>query len=572
MTVNTPLSPPASATSPPPSTQSPSSERNPEAPSRKRRKAPKVKTGCLTCRSRRVKCDETHPTCRKCQKIHVPCTYALPIIKPRSRARQACIALPPLVAKDFPKPSLPLGRHVKAGPRFTDEHEARYFVYYCEGISKKIGGPFKSKLWVQLIPQAGEGTPFIGRAVIALGALSLSLSQASQDQEKHRRYALQQYGSALHGMRKSIKDTPTPTPSTIRTALIGCLLVFIFESLQGHAAAASAHAASGSNLITSLCRYRCAPRSWRESELGEELYGAFSGLNLQSLLFADAASNGESKSTRAAQAFYKNGLSEAASGMPESFGVLEECRRFWHYIMRRNLHFCREVRDFFSLSLEPTQDEDREEKVRALEEERDRYVQQICKWEIASAPLLCRLYTSSHNTDSEDFLIASLLRIHAALSIILLTHSFNPPETIYSKFHPQFRTIVELSERIHPLLVQSSDSDECGKAGTFRFDVGILPALSQATLLCRDREFRDRAVGLLGRSKGYKEGIWDADAVRAVGEWVRGVEEEGLSDGGEVEDGMMVSVLGCEMRVEECWAKVRIRRADGVEQEGLVKW
>jgi hypothetical protein len=461
---------------------------------------------------------------------------------------------------------------VKAGPRFTDEHEARYFVYYCEGISKKIGGPFKSKLWVQLVPQAGEGTPFIGRAVIALGALSLSLSQASQDQEKHRRYALQQYGSALHGMRKSIKDTPAPTPSSIRTTLIGCLLVFIFESLQGHAATASAHATSGSNLITSLCGYRCSPKSWRESELGEELYGAFSGLNLQSLLFADAASNGESKSTRTAQAFYKNGLSEAAKAMPESFGELEECRRFWHYIMRRNLHFCREVRDFFSRSASPTRDEAGRERVKALEEERDRYIQQICKWEIASAPLLCRLYATPHKPDSEDFLIASLLRIHAALSILLLTRSFNPPETTYSNFHPQFRTIVELSERIHPLLVQSSDSNECGKAGTFRFDVGILPALSQATLLYRDREFRDRAVGLLGRIRGYKEGVWDADAVRAVGGWVRGVEEEGLIDGGEVEDGMMVSVLGCEMRVEECWANVRIRRADGVEQEALVKW
>ena len=88
----------------------------------------------------------------------------------------------------------------------------------------------------------------------------------------------------VQGMRRSVREHP----SDVRTALIGCLLVFCFESMQGHQGAASAHASSGSNLIASMC-LNCRPKSWRESELGAELYSAFSGLNLQSLLFLDRA-------------------------------------------------------------------------------------------------------------------------------------------------------------------------------------------------------------------------------------------------------------------------------------------
>ena len=125
-----------------------------------------------------------------------------------------------------------------------------------------------------------------------------------------------------------------------------------------------------------------------------------------------------------------------------------------------------------------------------------------------------------------------------------------------------------MSERIHHPLF----SDGAEESGTFRFEIGILPALSLVTLLCRERALRGRAVKLLGRSKGYKEGIWNADAVRAVGEWVRGVEEDGLEDAENVSNEKRMSVLGCETRVEERRAKVRFRHADGVERDALVEW
>jgi hypothetical protein len=57
-----------------------------------------------------------------------------------------------------------------------------------------------------------------------------------------------------------------------------------------------------------------------------------------------------------------------------------------------------------------------------------------------------------------------------------------------------------------------------------------------------------------------------------VGEWVWGVEEEGLGDEEEVGEENRVQMVGCEMKVMERWANVRIRRGDGETREEVVRW
>lgn len=44
---------------------------------RVRASLPKVKTGCVTCKKRRVKCDEWKPICNRCQKGSRACVYQI---------------------------------------------------------------------------------------------------------------------------------------------------------------------------------------------------------------------------------------------------------------------------------------------------------------------------------------------------------------------------------------------------------------------------------------------------------------------------------------------------------------
>lgn len=42
----------------------------------KRKRAPKSSTGCITCRSRKKKCDERHPICLECDRIKMKCVWS----------------------------------------------------------------------------------------------------------------------------------------------------------------------------------------------------------------------------------------------------------------------------------------------------------------------------------------------------------------------------------------------------------------------------------------------------------------------------------------------------------------
>jgi hypothetical protein len=283
---------------------------------------------------------------------------------------------------------------------------------------------------------------------------------------------------------------------------------------------------------------------------------------------------------------HKQGLNSAVATMPDEFPDLQECRQCWHYIMRRNLYFALEVRDAMQKQTVPTDDRlptsHQFAKLGAddspwvdhtqnsapfpifLLAERDLCVQNICRWEIASVPLLCRMFSSSTNDfdTSEDFLIANLLRIHLAMNIVLLARTYNPPETEYDKFSSQFRNITDLSERTHHLLVSTSEWGMEARS-TFRFDIGILPALSQVGLLCRDREIRRRAIALLKASNGYKEGIWDAQAVSSINDWIRGLEEEWWEERVGVPGERRVTLVGSDVVLEERWARIIVRQGDG---------
>ncbi|KAL7276103.1 hypothetical protein RUND412_000921 [Rhizina undulata] len=61
----------------------PSRARRKSAPGTDPVKHRRTRSGCFTCRTRRVKCDETHPICERCQKGGRECTY--PEIIPSSK-------------------------------------------------------------------------------------------------------------------------------------------------------------------------------------------------------------------------------------------------------------------------------------------------------------------------------------------------------------------------------------------------------------------------------------------------------------------------------------------------------
>lgn len=503
-----------------------------------------------------MKCDETRPApCLRCKKFGSTCdgypesrhahTKTQPSILPRE-VRQHTIRL------------------LTSNPSFRKD-EAFYFDYYCNHTALRIGGPFDTNLWLQTVTQVSQESSSIRHAVIALGALNIARSEIcqrygfydySKTSNRHHQYALQEYSKALQGMREAIHG---PKKDSIQP-LIASLLVFCVECLLGHRSAASLHASSAVSLISQL---RCkrleetfAFSGPSPDPLDIELYSAFSNLDLQALLFVD---NRPWK-------MHQDLLTEMESfirRMPNHFSEIKKCRNYLQIIMRRNLHFVAIARSMMgsgshqneSRIMDLSEDNSRSERpngseglLTSLLHERESYVKDIQRWECASAGLLADAAIDG----AQNFLLSSLLQIHAAMNKVMLSRTFDPSEIATDEYFHEFKTIVDLSYSIKHLLIPLRPTDV---DPLFRFDIGILPALSQVGLLCRDQEVRGRAIALLLDNPGYREAVWETDAIGQMCDFVRGIEEACCDEIGFIPGDRRVTMLSVEYFGRSCKAE-----------------
>ncbi|EMT61745.1 Putative transcriptional regulatory protein C15D4.02 [Fusarium odoratissimum] len=65
----------------------------------------RTKTGCLTCRKRRIKCDETHPTCNNCKKSKRECLGYDPIFRQQAGGQSSSNIQPAPSQRTPPSPN-----------------------------------------------------------------------------------------------------------------------------------------------------------------------------------------------------------------------------------------------------------------------------------------------------------------------------------------------------------------------------------------------------------------------------------------------------------------------------------
>ncbi|KAI4593985.1 hypothetical protein KJ359_008773 [Pestalotiopsis sp. 9143b] len=147
-----------------------------------RRRLPKSKTGCRTCKKRKVKCDESRPACQKCVKHGVKCDFV-------SVAD----------ANNTPQLHSPLHQHDvynygSEGFTVTDlELLHHYTTSVCMTISTE---PLARSFWRINIPQIGFNTPFILKGILAVSALHLARYRPDR-KEFYTGLAFQHHNAAL---------------------------------------------------------------------------------------------------------------------------------------------------------------------------------------------------------------------------------------------------------------------------------------------------------------------------------------------------------------------------------------
>ncbi|KAL9610775.1 MAG: hypothetical protein Q9167_004531 [Letrouitia subvulpina] len=161
-----------------------------------------VRTGCGTCKIRRVKCDEGKPICFRCKSTGRVCDgYGIKK------------AIPPKATDKQIQPNRPVAFPILPGLvswNHGTEEERRGFEYFQLQTSKDIAFALNSSL-DHLILQTSHHSSALRHAAIALGSVGERIRlhgavsvNASSDANAQHRFALQQYAEAVTHLKKRL--------------------------------------------------------------------------------------------------------------------------------------------------------------------------------------------------------------------------------------------------------------------------------------------------------------------------------------------------------------------------------
>ncbi|KAF5231653.1 hypothetical protein FANTH_13321 [Fusarium anthophilum] len=230
------------------------------------RSAPRSRSGCWTCRTKKVKCDEMRPVCRRCLRLKLSCDYA-----PRLRT--------------FPKGS-PAGTFVHSSVDFSCVEPKRRrdapYKSLCgshrpgsDGISPSLSTPLQwgtygmelgseeieaiqyfresfSSLYIMKKPQysafaimlrLATHEPLVLHMILAIGGCGIDYRRQWHERQyylstedgrsKYRTLGLKHYSEALREMHTILDDNEAAKSANLDSLTSGLVLMIMYEQLHG---------------------------------------------------------------------------------------------------------------------------------------------------------------------------------------------------------------------------------------------------------------------------------------------------------------------------------------------------
>ncbi|TVY82505.1 Beauvericin cluster-specific repressor BEA4 [Lachnellula suecica] len=456
-----------------------------QTPIRRRRTCgPKTRTGCFTCKIRRVKCDEAKPACRRCASTGRKCDgYAqdVTISSPDSGGSPDTLALIQQITT-----------RVQGSAQ-----EKRGFHYFLTETAPELSGFYTTGFWEYLILQTSAVEPSLRHSVIAIGALHEEFSQKRLEQlpgneSQGIAFAMSQYTKAIGHLRRSLatgKQKPL-------TALMSCILFVCFDCLRGYFESAMVHLQSGLRILRDMTRTKDV-----DHIIETVISPLFLRLSVQSIMYIDTRRTEDRKSF----ARELTHVCHRKGGMPKMFESLEEARSCMHEAADGLF------RMFYSLDgSKPMFDQTPE-----AWDMFQKYSTHLDDWNIAYGKFM---RAKQHTFTSKQIRGAALLKIHHTCAHIMaacnpgrtdyraMAEALNCPST-FSRFTAEFQTIINLSRS---LITTAEQDARNGKAPlTFSTDLGLIGPLYYTGVKCRVHSIKTAAVELLKRCP-RKEGMWDS--------------------------------------------------------------
>ncbi|KAH8652305.1 hypothetical protein BX600DRAFT_90602 [Xylariales sp. PMI_506] len=273
--------------------------RGPE-PKPKRSAHQKVRTGCTTCKKRRVKCDERQPFCARCEKGGHECggykdlaenSNQEIIRRPaRKSAKNSSVQtepypIKPLAPAGRPNSLVPLGRNppvVRLSGR-----DVSYFDTFQHHVVNDFNAWTRPGFWDRLVMRESIVNNSTRHEVLALAALTRSLELDATESKSiskklevgldpevnihpkavHEWAALNHHSKAIDFSRLSLTDESFVKTTTFVTPILVTTMIFIiFEAIKGNFGAVDGLITHGVSLLRQSSAGRTASQSNIDSE------------------------------------------------------------------------------------------------------------------------------------------------------------------------------------------------------------------------------------------------------------------------------------------------------------------
>ncbi|KAF2500255.1 hypothetical protein BU16DRAFT_578253 [Lophium mytilinum] len=248
----------------------------------------RVKTGCTTCRIRRVKCDETKPACLRCTKTGRKCEGYTDAALTRKSSPAAAAAY--RNSSFFSVPTGASGPKVRISRSpsptlFDSPAENRSFAYFKAHTLTQWTEFFDSELWSQEILRMMFYEPAIKHGVLALSTMheiynanSRTLTASPGD------YGFKQYMSAVtHSNR--LLEAYQKGETSVETVLLACIIFICYESMVGNYTSMNMHLRNGLQILDQH-RHRLS----RGVGFQDAIAGVLHRFDFQSMTFSDSTS------------------------------------------------------------------------------------------------------------------------------------------------------------------------------------------------------------------------------------------------------------------------------------------
>ncbi|KAH7319427.1 hypothetical protein BKA65DRAFT_102129 [Rhexocercosporidium sp. MPI-PUGE-AT-0058] len=447
---------------------------------RKRRRAPKVKTGCGTCKIRRIKCDEAKPNCGRCSTTGRICDGYSSDMKISGKTPESSRDL----IQRFPV-------HMSG-----NAEEKRGFDFFLRNTAVELSGYYDPSFWGKLVLAASSQKPSLRHAVIALGALHEDFSRkrlgpsTPSDEDQGNQFALNQYAKAMGELRLSLssgKEEPL-------TALMSCILFVCFDSLRGWFKSAMVHLESGLRILRDM------KSSGKDRLIEDNIAPLLTRLSIQSMIYVETkcAEDKAAFSRRLMDAFGKD------VAIPKEFECLEEARNALNHAADGLFGVFYLWDEDLPVVLQPTESLDL----------LDKYAFQLYRWNLAYE----RFMTSkARHLTSREVQGAALLKIHHTTAKIIagLHADTNEMRDVSKVVHTKtflkcmndFEIVINLSR---PLIAAVEQDTKNGKPSlTFSSDMGLIGPLYYVCINCPSLVLRNTAMELLLRCP-RREGMWNS--------------------------------------------------------------